>query len=137
MSYACPKCAAHTQPPSNTDGNLWHCVGCDLQFAPGTAVAAAFAHPSDFRALLDSLTSAPLTARPLRCPQCRSESFRDVRLKGYSVEACSTCGGLVLDPQETAVLRKLGSTVGGRVDSALNVIDGAGQVFQVIARLLP
>jgi hypothetical protein len=54
-----------------------------------------------------------------------------------SVDICDICGGMILDPGETKVVRRLASSPSSKVDTGIDVAvqaEGLAQVVAVLAK---
>jgi Zn-finger nucleic acid-binding protein len=137
VSWSCPSCSSPMARSSLERSEVEHCARCSLTYVSGDAVAALAARPDAFRAIISSAVSAPLSSRELSCPGCRSKSLHELRVHGVTVDICATCGGLILDPGEGKIVKRLASSPSSRVDAGIDmacVADGVAQIVASIAK---
>jgi len=116
--------------------SVWRCLRCTLTYVTDETVAAVAARPSDFRAMLADAAAAPASRDGLSCPRCRTPSLHELRVRSVTVDICSTCGSMVLDPGEEKVLARLASSPAIKLDAALSFADGANVAAQIAAMIV-
>jgi Zn-finger nucleic acid-binding protein len=133
----CPSCALAAQPQTWDDVSAFKCAACHGNFVSGSALAAFLAEHSGVRTharLLEKAQAAPLTARPLTCPHCKTRSYHAVQMGVVEIDVCNTCGGVFLDQDEALLyFRQVREQITPNkvIDGTVEALDGANVVLQL------
>ena len=135
LVWACPQCCTEMLPGKHALLQNPHCPGCGFDWVSGEALAAFLPTVEAFEKLRSAAGSGEAGTRSLRCPVCRTGSFRLVKAAGVVVDVCPKCGGVALDPGELRTFKSIRHTPATRVVDAIDVVSGMDTIASILDSL--
>lgn len=99
----CPYCGLLTLQARVSGAVAYTCDECRGHYVSGAALHDYLHRHADvrtFERLLQRARDGQPSTRGLRCPDCGTASYHEVRGEGVLIDACATCGSLYFDEGE-------------------------------------
>lgn len=98
-TWRCPQCQLPLHRTETGPLVEWRCSPCSLSWVTRTNLVS-IVQKSGLDQLTERLAQSPVSERQLLCPACHTPSFRAIQALGAELDLCTTCHGLILDPDE-------------------------------------
>jgi Zn-finger nucleic acid-binding protein len=99
----CPHCGLLTLQARVGGAATYTCEECRGHYVAGASLhdyLDRHAGVRTFERLLQCARDAQPSTRDLKCPDCGTASYHEVRSQGVLIDACATCGSLYFDKGE-------------------------------------